>query len=239
MEAAGAEMSLPSLYFRRRRLLANAELAALGLDRDELGLDQYHLPPESEAGRTLYPDDPVASIGVLESRFYMGNMLLRDSDVFAMSHGLEIRVPLLDRKLSDLVYSLPGPTRLTANGPKKRLLAEALSGRLRPELLQLSKRGFSLPQARWLSGPLRPLFEGLLETTKQSGLVDPAGVSAVWEDFLDEPKRSTWSRAWMLGVLGSWLNARASHADSAPYRTTGEGVATGTDQNASISEISP
>jgi asparagine synthase (glutamine-hydrolysing) len=59
-------------------------------------------------------------------------------------------------------------------------------------------------------GPLRELFEHLLGVTRGSGLVDPAGVDALWQAFLREPAGSTWSRVWLLGVLGAWLGRRAA-----------------------------
>ena len=36
---------------------------------------------------------------LVESRFYMGQQLLRDSDVFSMAHGLELRLPFVDAQL--------------------------------------------------------------------------------------------------------------------------------------------
>ncbi|SIO55263.1 asparagine synthase (glutamine-hydrolysing) [Singulisphaera sp. GP187] len=216
VEMAGEAPSVPGLYFRRRRLLSDAEMAGLGLRSHELGLNDSYLPELSQPDRGLFKDDPVATVSVLESRFYMGNMLLRDSDVFGMAHGLEIRVPLLDRRLTDYAYALPGALRVDRGGPNKTLLAGALEGRLPPPLLALKKRGFTLPQARWMAGPLRDLFEGFIDATRRSGLVDPAGVDTIWRDFLAEPNGSTWSRAWIVGVLGAWLNRRSANPVDPP-----------------------
>ena len=38
---------------------------------------------------------------------YMATTLLRDADTMSMAHGLEIRVPLLDHKLIELMLSIP------------------------------------------------------------------------------------------------------------------------------------
>jgi len=141
----------------------------------------------------------------LESRFYMGNTLLRDSDVFGMAHGLEIRVPFLDRKLVSYALSLPGKWRTDPNGVKKPLLVDAMGDKLRAGLKKLPKRGFSLPQAAWMAGSLRSQFEHLSDTVKHSGLVDPLGVSAAWQNFLADQTGPTWARAWLLGVLGAWI----------------------------------
>lgn len=204
-EMAGIHPSIQNIYFRRRRLFSDAEIHEFGFDAKELNLDENFLPPESEPDRGLYGQDVYNSVSILESRFYMGNTLLRDADVFGMAHGLEIRVPFLDRSLVNYAMSLPGKWRTHPNGVKKPLLSEALGDKLRTDLKKLPKRGFSLPQAAWMAGPLRELFEALLHTVKKSGLINPSGVSATWRDFHEEIIGPIWSRAWMLGVIGAWI----------------------------------
>ena len=208
-ELAATSPTVRHLYCRRRRLFSDLELAAFGLLPDGLGLDADYLPAESLPDAGLTGLDPRAAISVLESRFYMGNTLLRDADVFGMAHGLEIRVPLLDRPLIDQVYALPGAWRAPLRGHNKPLLADAMAGYLNPQLQGLPKRGFTLPQAVWMAGPLRSRFEPLMDRVAASGLVEPTAVYGVWHDFLSDRTGPTWSRAWALGVLGAWLDDNA------------------------------
>ena len=70
------------------------------------------MPPEALEFLTVLDADPVWTISELESRFYQQNMLLRDSDVNGMAHSLEIRVPILDQRMVNLVNAIPGPVRL-------------------------------------------------------------------------------------------------------------------------------
>lgn len=206
-ELAATPPTVRNLYFRRRRLFSDQELEAFGLAAADLHLNEDFLPPESQPDAALAGLDPQAAISVLESRFYMGNMLLRDADVFGMAHGLEIRVPLLDRALLDYVFALPGQWRVRRGAQNKPLLADAMAGRLNPEIQHLPKRGFSLPQAAWMAGPLRPQFEHLIARIADSGLLAPGAVQTAWRDFLTDRAGPTWSRAWTLGVLGVWLDA--------------------------------
>ena len=205
-ELAVTPPTVRNLYFRRRRLCSDQELAAFGLGTADLNLNEDFLPPESRPDAALAGLEPQAAISVLESRFYMGNTLLRDADVFGMAHGLEIRVPLLDRALLDTVFALPGPWRVRRGAQNKPLLADAMADQL-ARLQRLPKRGFSLPQAAWMAGPLRPQFEHLMARVADSGLLAPAAVQTVWRDFLADRAGPTWSRAWTLGVLGAWLDA--------------------------------
>src|SRR5262249_54150280 len=146
-------------------------------------------------GLRLDEADPVHAISKLESSFYQGNILLRDADANSMAHGLELRVPLLDQRLLDLAHALPGEVRLPRRAPGKHLLRQAFGDLLDPELLRQPKRGFTLPLRRWMLGSLRPLCEQALVRLKETGILRPEGVAAIWQDFLSEPESPLWSRA--------------------------------------------
>ena len=205
LEMASTPPLLRNLYFRRRRLLSDLEMKGLGMERKELDLNDDFIPAESEPDRGLEAQDAHGAVGVLESRYYMGNTLLRDADVFGMAHGLEIRVPFLDQDLVDYIFTLPGRWRVAKNSVNKPLLQDALKDKIPSRVCGLRKRGFCLPQGAWMAGPLRQEFEQYLDVVRSSGWVNPDGVSAVWKDFLVDQTGPTWSRAWLLGVLGAWI----------------------------------
>jgi len=71
--------------------------------------------------------------------------------------------------------------------------------------LRQPKRGFALPFAAWLRGPLRDLTEENLRSLQWSGLLDPRGLDLLRKMFDAEPNSPAWSRIWALVVLGSWL----------------------------------
>jgi hypothetical protein len=71
--------------------------------------------------------------------------------------------------------------------------------------LRRRKTGFSLPYADWMTGPLRDRCEGMIVALKRSHMVNAEAVGQTWQDFLKH-KGSSWSRAWMLIVLGEYLN---------------------------------
>ena len=82
-----------------------------------------------------------------ELHFYLRNTLLRDSDSFSQSLGLELRVPFLD----DLLVSFAcghSPQDHFANGPKS--LLHQLSSKIQLQLNSSAKKGFNLPIGPWL-----------------------------------------------------------------------------------------
>jgi asparagine synthase (glutamine-hydrolysing) len=58
--------------------------------------------PELNNIRQLHPGNQASWI---EMNLYMQNQLLRDSDVMSMIHGIEIRVPFLDRDFVSLAMA--------------------------------------------------------------------------------------------------------------------------------------
>ncbi|MBL0928072.1 MAG: asparagine synthase (glutamine-hydrolyzing) [Phycisphaerales bacterium] len=218
-DIARSEGSSLAVYLHRRRVLADRQLAALGVGARDLALDETFAPPEAfaEAKRQAGGDtsDAVAAISRFECQFYMRNVLLRDSDANGMAHSLEIRVPVLDTRLLDLAHRIPGRVRSPDGLARKHLLRAAFPEALRPELTSAVKKGFALPIRRWMVGPLRDLCESSLARLKSEALLDPRGVDAVWSQFLGAPETPIWSRAFTLVVLGSYLE-RARRFAPAP-----------------------
>ena len=140
---------------------------------------------------------------------YMRNTLLRDSDVFSMAHGLELRVPFVDVEVA--AASVAVDDRLKVDGVvPKALLVRSVSDLLPREVWDRPKQGFQLPFARWLRGELRCEVAAVLEAPDRAQLVglDSQAVRAAWRDFLTGRPGVNWSRVWAIFSLIRW----AEHA---------------------------
>ena len=214
MLRAGAEPT--ALALQRRRCFSDGQIGYLlrgrALPAPSLGVTTAFLDPAQLADLPLNQADIVHAVSLLESRFYLGNTLLPVGDITGMAHGLEIRVPMLDRPMLDLALSLPGAVKLPAGFANKAVLRAAFPDLLRPALLRQAKRGFVIPVRRWMRGALRPLCESALADVKNHPAFDPVAVEAVWQSFLRDPESPVWSRAWLLVALGWYLGRVASGA---------------------------
>jgi asparagine synthase (glutamine-hydrolysing) len=146
--------------------------------------------------------DPINRVSYLELRNYMLNTLLRDSDFMSMAHGLEVRVPLIDHKLVEYVFNLPGELKINGHTPK-HLLVKAAGDLLPDEVVHRPKRGFTFPFAHWLRDGMRSEIESeLLSESPLDEFLSPEAVKKVWQEFL--AGRISWSRPWSLYVLRRW-----------------------------------
>jgi asparagine synthase (glutamine-hydrolysing) len=204
-DMASSDGSLLELDLLTRRVMSNRQLTDLGIDAHAMGMTKDLLSPSMMDSLHVDLDDPVWSISLLESRLYMSNTLLRDTDSNGMAHGLEIRVPFLDRRVIDYVYSLPGTVRMPSNSVPKYLLRRSFSDLLRPQVTSRRKSGFTLPIGRWMAGPLREMCEVAIGHLKAHGFLRPEGIDKIWNDFIRGSERLHWSRPFALCVLGQYL----------------------------------
>jgi asparagine synthase (glutamine-hydrolysing) len=142
------------------------------------------------------PLNSVHTTIALELGAYMRNQLLRDSDVFGMANSLEIRVPLIDHKLVEAVFSIHEDLLLEA--PVKSLLLDALPVPLPPLCTHRPKMGFTFPFDAWLKGPWELYAQEALRSGP-SEVLDSEAILDTWQSYLSG--RGHWSRPWTLLAL--------------------------------------
>jgi asparagine synthase (glutamine-hydrolysing) len=146
-------------------------------------------------------DDAVNALSRLELANYLRATLLRDTDAMSMSHGLEVRPPLLDERLAVALLGLPGHLKMAPGLSKPLLWGCVKGGRLPGWLSTRPKTGFGLPFDLWLDGPLRAWHRQGLEAAKDLGLTQKG------ERQLSDARAHgalSWHRWFAPAVLGHW-----------------------------------
>jgi asparagine synthase (glutamine-hydrolysing) len=127
---------------------------------------------------------------------YLVDDLLVKTDRAGMAHSLEARVPYLDEAVASFALALP--TKLKVRGlAKKRLLRLAVEPLLPRSVIRGRKRGFSIPAAAWLRGPLLPFVRETLslENVRRQGFFEPRTVSNLLDDHVagrEDLSRQLW-----------------------------------------------
>ncbi len=145
--------------------------------------------------------------------------LLRYGDRNSMAFSREARLPFLDHRLVEFVYSLPSD-QLVRNGAAKVLLRRAMRGVI-PDAIadRMDKVGFATPERDWFTGPLGPWLEASLAALKRRDIVSPAAIEAQWRRFIGGRGRS--GNVWRLANLEVWMQKFVD----APARVSRESVA--------------
>jgi asparagine synthase (glutamine-hydrolysing) len=142
----------------------------------------------------------------LEQRGYMSVVLLRDIDAMSMAHSLEVRVPFLDRELSDVAARISWQLKLR-DGVGKWVLKHALRDLLPDEVLFRPKMGFGLPYATWMRRSLEPIVRDTLspDRIRRRGVFDPQATQDLVNRFY-RGDDGIWRRVWTLFVLEGWAS---------------------------------
>jgi asparagine synthase (glutamine-hydrolysing) len=90
--------------------------------------------------------------------------LLQVEDRMSMAHGLEARVPLLDKPLVELAASIPADLKFPG-GRMKHLLKEFSRPHLPADVMnRRDKMGFPVPLKEWFSGPLHDFVQDIFSS---------------------------------------------------------------------------
>lgn len=92
--------------------------------------------------------DPLNRVSAWETNIYMQNQLLKDTDYMSMWHGLEVRVPFLDKEIMQLAHNI-SPEIKYKPGIGKHLLIGAFKDILPKEIWDRKKQGFMFPYNAW------------------------------------------------------------------------------------------
>ncbi|MBN2354048.1 MAG: asparagine synthase (glutamine-hydrolyzing) [Spirochaetales bacterium] len=154
-----------------------------------------------------FPGHLIEKLMFLDSRAYLPDDILVKTDRTSMAVALETRSPLLDYRIYEFAARLPLSVK-TGNGEGKWILRELLGRYLPRGLFERPKKGFSVPLAAWLRGPLKEWAEALLNSSRliREGFFNPAPVNAIWRAHLSGHRNHS-HRLWNVLMFQAWLEA--------------------------------
>ncbi len=123
--------------------------------------------------------------------------ILQQYDRCSMAHGVECRMPFMDYRIVEFIFSLP-PESKVGNGYTKLVLREAMKDLLPDETrLNKLKIGFNAPIVDWFRGPLKTFMLDQMRTDefRKNPYFDGTKIESSFVKFLGDPKAG-WSEAW-------------------------------------------
>ena len=163
---------------------------------------------ECEPRERVVAGDFADQMARCDVRHYLPDDILVKVDRTTMAAGLEGRDPLLDHRLAEFAFRLPGAMKRGSLGTK-HLMRKVLYRYVPRELIERPKQGFAIPLGRWFRGELSPLIDEYLDPRRirDGGLFDPAQVAQAVRNFRaggEANERLDVQKLWLLVAFQMW-----------------------------------
>ena len=154
--------------------------------------------------------DELGGFQVLELRSSLPDELLMYADKLSMAHGLEARVPYLDKEVIEFAQGLPAAFKVR-RGQRKWLHRRVCEQFLPPQILGRKKRGFAVNVVDgWFHGSMNSKLAGYLldGSSLMFEYLEPSAVKRLLEEHRSG-QRDNHKVLFSLVVLEEWLRANA------------------------------
>ncbi len=141
---------------------------------------------------------------------WLADDLLVKADRMSMANSLELRVPFLDHKVVEFVYSLPAGLKIRRLRAKY-LLKKAVEGRLPRRIIHRTKKGFPVPLETWFRRRLAGYAREIL-FSRDSGVEDYFRRGVVEEILRQHATRDRSNEIYALLVLALWRRRYVARA---------------------------
>jgi asparagine synthase (glutamine-hydrolysing) len=161
---------------------------------DSIEVFRYHYD------RAITPD-LLSRIQYLDMKTYLVDDILVKVDRASMANSLEVRCPLLDHKLMELIAQIPSGLKLR-NGRGKYIFRKALEKILPASVLTRPKKGFAVPVSEWFCGELKDFaYEALFQ--RQDELLNHTFLTRCWNQH--QRGQRDWSALlWCVLMFRTW-----------------------------------
>lgn len=152
--------------------------------------------------------DELGGLQFLEIRSSLPDELLMFGDKLSMAHGLEVRVPYLDREVVEYVERLPARFKVR-NGTRKWLHRQVCQAFLPRTVLKRKKRGFATSVVdQWFQDSLSNKMEGFLLDGNSLiyRFLRPQAVQQLLKDHISN-KQNHYKILFSLVAFEEWLRA--------------------------------
>jgi len=161
---------------------------------------------KQELLRFISDDESIVNILTTDTSLVLPNDMLTKVDLMSMAHGLEVRVPFLDYRLVNFIFSLPDDYKINRS-IRKRILQDTFRNELPSELYNRPKKGFEVPLLKWFRKELKSLImDDLLseKTINEQGIFNYAEIEKLKLQLMSSNPQDVHARIWALIVFQWW-----------------------------------
>jgi asparagine synthase (glutamine-hydrolysing) len=149
-------------------------------------------------------DDHLNRLMYVDLKTWLVDVYMEKTDKATMAASLEARLPLLDYRLVELAFQIPGKYKVRG-WSTKQILRQAVSGLVPPFVLKKPKHGFAVPTDPWFRGELKEYtFDILLGNKARSrGYFNMSFIERLWREHANG--QHIWdTHLWLLLNFELW-----------------------------------
>jgi asparagine synthase (glutamine-hydrolysing) len=146
-------------------------------------------------------DDQLSRIQYVDIKTYLPDDILAKVDRASMAVSLEVRAPLLDHHVMELIARIPSSLKLLGT-TGKYIFKKAMADILPADILYRRKQGFAVPLARWFRNELKDVAHDAV-FSHDDGILDKAYLKKIW----NEHQGGTYDRSahlWAVLMYRQW-----------------------------------
>lgn len=205
--ADGMKLDSKERYWQWAGFAKEPEAYSLLSESTKQKLDQQEFKNRKEEQlKFISSKETVQEILLNDMSLVLPNDMLTKVDLMSMAHGLEVRVPFLDYRVVDFIFSLPDDYKINRS-IRKRILQDAFRDVLPRELYNRPKKGFEVPLLKWFRTELKSLImDDLLseKTIIEQGIFDYSEIKKLKLQLMSSNPQDVHARIWGLIVFQTW-----------------------------------
>lgn len=147
--------------------------------------------------------DPLSRIQYLDIKTYLTDDILAKVDRASMAVSLEVRCPLLDHKIMELIARVPSRFKMKGT-TGKYLFKKALEPYLPQDIIYRTKMGFGVPLADWFRAGIRDFARAYI-IDREDPYLSSSFVGKIWDQH-QKGIRDRSSQLWNVLMFRLWLD---------------------------------
>lgn len=202
--ADGMKLSSKQRYWQWAGFTTNTTNSLLSeAAQMKLNKQEYESRKENHL-RFISTPETMCEVLLTDMHLVLPGDMLTKVDSMSMANSLEVRVPFLDYRVVDFIFSLPDDFKINRS-IRKRILQDAFRNELPPELYNRPKKGFEVPMLSWLRKELKPMLDDLLseKTISEQGIFNYSEVKKLKSQLNSSNPQDAHARLWALLVFQS------------------------------------
>ncbi len=205
--ADGMKLNSQERYWQWAGFAKEPEAIALLSESSRAKLEQQQYSNrKKELLRYITENESINDVLHTDMNVVLANDMLVKVDLMSMANSLEVRVPFLDYRVVNFLFSLPGEYKIN-HSIRKRILQDAFRDVLPEKLYNRPKKGFEVPLLKWFRKEMKSLITDDLLSEKnitEQGIFNYPEVDKLKRKLFSTNPQDVHARIWALIVFQWW-----------------------------------